>query len=201
MKMCHHVTRDSHQFNGEGKSPTSVSKSTSFHSLVAAAPQAGTAIMTQTSFLTSSLPLVDQHYYPIVKKRETEAPSKAATCPQLLRASETARRLHEVLMCGQHLFACSSLRKSSSVAGRMLFWVSIYMRPEEEQGDQSLTLSRVKDPCQSPASPGTVSRSKFAPHCLGGHFPQAGRGRGGLFPAPPARPASLHGTTDLNSSC
>lgn len=157
--------------------------------------------MTQTSFLTSSLPLVDQHYYPIVKKRETEAPSKAATCPQLLRASETARRLHEVLMCGQHLFACSSLRKSSSVAGRMLFWVSIYMRPEEEQGDQSLILSRVKDPCQSPASPGTVSRSKFAPHCLGGRFPQPGRGRGGLFPAPKARPASLHGTTDLNSSC
>jgi len=75
------------------------------------------------------------------------------------------------------------------------------MRLEEDQGDWTLIRSRVKDLCQSLAFPGTVRDSRFTPYGLGGPFPQPGRRGGGLFPTPPARPASLQGTSDPNSSC
>lgn len=79
----------------------------------------------------------------------------------------------KLVVCGQLLFACSSLRKPSSADGKMLF-LGIYMRSEEYQGDQPLICSRVKDPCQCLAFPGIVSRNRCVPHCLGSPFPQAG---------------------------
>lgn len=64
-----------------------------------------------------------------------------------------SQRLRELLVCGQHLSACRSLRKPSSADGRMLF-LGICMRSEEYQDDQTLICSRVKDPVSAWLSQG-----------------------------------------------
>jgi len=124
MKTCYHVARASHWFNGKGKYPSAfVSKPISFHSLGGAAHQAGTAIKTQTSFLTLPPPFGRATFLSCYRKGETEAQSKVATCPRLLRALQAVRGLQELLVHRQHLFAYSSFRKPRSVVVRMFLGV------------------------------------------------------------------------------
>lgn len=122
-----------------------------------------------------------------------------ATCPWLFRALQTVRRLHELLVCGQHLFACCSLRKPSSADGSVLL-LGIYTRSEEYQDDQTLICSRVKDL----SVPGFPIDSQQEQVCF--LLPQKpllpGRQKKGRsLPCSPAWPASHHSTTDPNSSC
>lgn len=139
------------------------------------------AIMTQKPLL----PPPSLWCYHPDKKGETEAESKVATCPWLLRALQTVRRLHELLVCGQHLFACHSLRKPSSADGRMLF-LGIYMRSKEYQDDQTLICSRVKDPVRAWLSQGQSAGAGVFPIALEAPSPRQAEEREtfSLLPSP-----------------